>query len=179
MEGQNFLPLQGGDGKGSKMTLFKPKSHIWSFWFSYIVFFMLIFHPYPKKAILGTFWAKFGRSKVSPLPEGNSECGQKWQFLSQNSIFGHIDPLNDIFYANFVSCPQHGNTRAKFGGSKDSPLREGDSECSQKWQFLSQNWICGHIDPLNDIFYANFVSCPQQGKTRDFKALSNSWCNTF
>ena len=63
---------------------------------------MIILHPDPESTILETFQAKFERSKFSPLTGGDSGGGQKWQFLSQNRIFGHFDPLNGIFHANFA-----------------------------------------------------------------------------
>ena len=56
-----------------------------------MVFVMLIFHAHSKRAILESFYAKFGRLKFSPFAGVDSER-EKLPFLSQNPIFGHFDP---------------------------------------------------------------------------------------
>ena len=75
-----------------------------------MAFFMLIVHSDHNRAILETFKAKFGRSKVISSCRGDFERGKKWQFLSQNRIFCRFYPPHWIFHANFAPWLQQGNT---------------------------------------------------------------------
>ena len=124
-----------------------------------IVLFILILHLDTKRALQEgaprNFLANFGRSKISPLAERESERGRKWPFLSQNCIFGHLDPPNCIFRANFASWLQEGNPRkflSQVRRENNFFLCKGDSERGQKWQFSSQDRTFGHFDPLDGIF---------------------------
>ena len=90
--------------------------------------------------------------------------------ISQNRIFGHIHPLNGIFYASVAPWSTEDNTRdflSQVWMVKTFSIRRARPWKGSKWQLLRQNRILGHFDPLNGIFHANFKPWPQEGNTRD------------
>ena len=57
---------------------------------------MLILQPDPKRAILKTFYAKFGRSKFSSFAGGESERGQNDHFSAKIANLVILVLLNGI-----------------------------------------------------------------------------------
>ena len=128
------------------------------------------------------FLSQVLKVKIFSPSRGRLWKGPKMTIFKPNCTFGHFDRPKWHFYANFPHCHQEGSTRDFL--SKVWNVKRFSSPRGRLWMWPKMTIFKPKLDmwsywPPKWHFYANFVSCPQQGKTRDFKALSNSWCNTF